>query len=533
VSLRARRALLVAGGLAALAGCALGTWWVVPGGAPRIERVRVTVEQAGASAVEIDRTIAAPLAAALSELEGSEVTITSTEGRADAVVELLADGTALDRVRDRLAAMALPESAYPSIARAPRGRSVRWLVRGEHVAERARMMRVRIEAATGHEARTCAREQEVHVIVDADRAAAYGLGAAQVADALSRENAAQPAGRILQGSQEWAIRTHGELDSLDSIGEVVIANRESVPVRVRDVATVAWAPAPDGCACFAGGELCASGAAIADEARAREALRDEEVTWVDAALLFSAPAGTSGEALHRLGESLAEVAAGVDGVREVAIEVSPPASDGPPADLALLLVFERGADPSAILAALREAVTRVPGLLLHPPEGGPEIVIAGDDLDLLIESASAVRGALDELARVVPFGVELAPELRVEIDRARAAGFGAGETDVARAMLLSAHGELASHYREGMREHAIRVRTEGDLETLRVSTASGSVPLGAIATLTHELAPPVLYRCGALRCVRLAVDGDPAALDRARRRLLTVEVPPGVTLRWR
>lgn len=533
MSPRARRALLVAGGLAALVGCALGTWWVVPGGAPPLERVRVTVEQAGASAVEIDRSIAAPLAAALSELEGSEVTVTSRDGRADAVVELPAEGTALARVRDRVAAMALPESAYPSIARAPRRRSVRWLVRGEHAAERARTMRVRIEAATGQEVRTCAREQEVHVIVDADRAAAYGVGAAHVADALARENAEQPAGRIVQGPQEWAIRTQGVLGSLDPIGEVVIASRASVPVRVRDVATVAEAPSPDGCACFAGGEPCASGAAIADEARARETLRDEPVTWVDGELFFSAPAGTSAEARHRLGESLAEVAAAVDGVREVAIEVSPPASDGPPADLALLLVFERGADPSAILAALRAAVTRVPGVLLHPPEGGPEIVIAGDDLDLLIESASAVRGALDELARVVAFGVELAPELRVEIDRARAAAMGAGEADVARAMLLSMHGELASHYREGMREQAVRVRTEEDLETLRVSTATGSVPLGAIATLAHELAPPVLYRCGAQRCVRLAIDGDSAALDRARRRLHTVELPPGVTLRWR
>jgi multidrug efflux pump subunit AcrB len=532
---------LIALGLAAVLSCGLGTWWVIPSREPRVERLRVTVEQHGADVAEIDRSIAAPLAAALSELEGSEVVIASSEGLARAVVELPADGTALSRVRDRVAAMTLPESAHPVIMQAPRGRAVRWLVRGERAAERQRMLRLQVERVGHHEVRTCAREEEVHVVVDAERAAMLGAGAVAVADALAREAVELPGGHLEQGGSEYLIRGHGALDSLASIGEVVIAIRESVLLRVADVATVTRAPAPDGCACFAGGEPCASGAVLAGEGRVREALSGVEemwpagqtLTWVDGALLFSAPAGTSREALHRLGESLAEVAAGVGGVGEVAVELSPPLGEGGPADLALLLVFERGVDPSATLTELRAAVTRVPGLLLHPPEGAAEIVITGDELAPLVEAARSVKGALEGIARVVAFGAERAPEVRVEIDRARAAALGVTTADLAREVRIATTGEVAAHHREGAREYPVRVRTEAALDALRVSTPSGSVPIHELATIEHTLAPPALYRCGAQRCVRLAIDGDPDALERAEERLPSIELPPAVTLRWR
>ncbi len=540
--MRARRALLIALGLAAVLSCALGTWWVIPSREPRVERLRVTVEQHGADVAEIDRSIAAPLAAALSELEGSEVVIASSEGLASAVVELPADGTALSRVRDRVAAMTLPEAAHPVIMQAPRGRAVRWLVRGERAAERQRMLRLQVERVGHHEVRTCAREEEVQVVVDAERAARLGAGAVAVADALAREAVELPGGYLEQGGSEYLISGHGALDSLASIGEVVIAIRESVLLRVTDVATVTRAPAPDGCACFAGGEPCASGAVLAGESRVREALSGvqemwpagQTLAWVDGALLFSAPAGTSREALHRLGESLAEVAAGVGGVGEVAVELSPPPGEGgPPADLALLLVFERGVDPSATLTELRAAVTRVPGLLLHPPEGAAEIVITGDELAPLIEAAGSVEGALEGIARVVAFGAELAPEVRVEIDRARAAALGVTTADLAREVRIATTGEVAAHHRDGAREYPVRVRTEAALDALRVSTPSGSVPIRELATIEHTLAPPALYRCGVQRCVRLAIDGDPDALERAEERLPSIELPPGVTLRWR
>jgi multidrug efflux pump subunit AcrB len=285
------------------------------------------------------------------------------------------------------------------------------------------------------------------------------------------------------------------------------------------------------------GEPCASGSAVVlDEARARAALHEEAarsgepITFVDAALLFSAPAGIAPEPLHHLGGSLAEVAAAVTGVREVALELSP---EGARADLALLLMLERGAGASEVLREVEAAVARVPGALLHPPEGSAEVEIAGDELDPLLDAAGSVQRALGEVARVVSFGADRAPELRVEIDRERAARLGVTEAELTRAVLFATAGEIVTHYRDGTREHAVRVRTTGALEDLTVTTATGSVPLREVATLTQELAVPVIYRCCAQRCVHLAIDGEPDALEQARERLPSIELPAGVTLRWR
>jgi hydrophobic/amphiphilic exporter-1 (mainly G- bacteria), HAE1 family len=88
-------------------------------------------------------------------------------------------------------------------------------------------------------------EREIHVDVDLARLESYGLTIENLADALSRANAASSSGRILRGRYQYSLRTLGELQSVDEIANIVIA-RPNAPadttprgrVLVRDVATV-------------------------------------------------------------------------------------------------------------------------------------------------------------------------------------------------------------------------------------------------------------------------------------------------------
>ena len=81
-------------------------------------------------------------------------------------------------------------------------------------------------------------EREIHVDVRPDLLKACGLSLDQVMAQIQGANLNLPAGEIDQGRYELTIRVPGEFLSLDEIGATVIAKRDGVPVRVRDVATV-------------------------------------------------------------------------------------------------------------------------------------------------------------------------------------------------------------------------------------------------------------------------------------------------------
>jgi len=81
-------------------------------------------------------------------------------------------------------------------------------------------------------------EREIHVDVRPDQLKACGLSLDQVMAQIQGANLNLPAGEIDQGRYELTIRVPGEFLSLDEIGATVIAKRDGVPVRVRDVATV-------------------------------------------------------------------------------------------------------------------------------------------------------------------------------------------------------------------------------------------------------------------------------------------------------
>lgn len=82
------------------------------------------------------------------------------------------------------------------------------------------------------------REREVQIRIDADALAARQVGMAELVSALRRENVNVSAGQLPEGKRDVRFRVVGEYENLEQIRLTVIAHRDGVPVRVRDVAQV-------------------------------------------------------------------------------------------------------------------------------------------------------------------------------------------------------------------------------------------------------------------------------------------------------
>ncbi|MCA9550286.1 MAG: efflux RND transporter permease subunit [Myxococcales bacterium] len=82
------------------------------------------------------------------------------------------------------------------------------------------------------------RDREIHVWVDRERLGSYGLAVTDVAQALMAQNLEVPSGRIQVGPEELMVKTKGEVDSAEAIGDLVVTNFGGAPIRVRDVAVV-------------------------------------------------------------------------------------------------------------------------------------------------------------------------------------------------------------------------------------------------------------------------------------------------------
>ncbi|WP_375276279.1 efflux RND transporter permease subunit, partial [Methylorubrum thiocyanatum] len=81
-------------------------------------------------------------------------------------------------------------------------------------------------------------EKQYHVQPDPTKLAARDLSFSDVARALETNNANQGARYLEDNGEGYVVRAAGRLESMDEIGDVVVATRAGVPVRIRDIAEV-------------------------------------------------------------------------------------------------------------------------------------------------------------------------------------------------------------------------------------------------------------------------------------------------------
>ncbi len=79
------------------------------------------------------------------------------------------------------------------------------------------------------------RKFAVRIWLDARKMAAQGITAADVVTAFRTEHIEIPSGRIESNRREFVVKTEGEFSSVDEMNEIVLAVKDGVPVRLRDV----------------------------------------------------------------------------------------------------------------------------------------------------------------------------------------------------------------------------------------------------------------------------------------------------------
>ncbi len=81
-------------------------------------------------------------------------------------------------------------------------------------------------------------EKQYHVTPDPAKLLQWNLSMADIVSALENNNSNRGAGYIEPGGQQLLIRSPGQLQSMEDIGNVVVAIRGDSPVRIKDVAGV-------------------------------------------------------------------------------------------------------------------------------------------------------------------------------------------------------------------------------------------------------------------------------------------------------
>jgi multidrug efflux pump len=157
----------------------------------------------------------------------------------------------------------------------------------------------------------------------------------------------------------------------------------------------------------------------------------------------------------------------------------------------------------------RDAITNIPGVKAEvvtieqgPPVGKEiQLELSGEDLDALFSDGARIREFMEnEMVGLIDVD-DTTPvpgiEWEIVVDRARAAMLGANMTEIGTAIQLMTNGVFMGDYRpdDSEEEVDIRIRYPAEyrsleqLDTIRIATASGPVPISSF--VTREAKPKV------------------------------------------
>lgn len=80
--------------------------------------------------------------------------------------------------------------------------------------------------------------KQFHVTPYPDKLISYGLSLQDVVTALERNNLNIGAGYIERSGEQYLVRVPGQVTNLEEISEIILSSRQSIPVRIKDVADV-------------------------------------------------------------------------------------------------------------------------------------------------------------------------------------------------------------------------------------------------------------------------------------------------------
>ncbi len=208
----------------------------------------------GASSEEMESLITQQVEEVVNTVDGiDELRSVSGQGTSFVIATFKLDRnleSAAQDVRDRVNTLGrdLPEDATPPIVQkfdndstpvltiALSGeRSLRELTELADKTVRVQLERV---GGVGEVRLVGGLERAINVWIDAERLAAYQIPIASIRQALDRQNTDVPGGNVNTGKQELVLRTLGRYTDPRAFEDLVIANVNGSPIRLRDVGRV-------------------------------------------------------------------------------------------------------------------------------------------------------------------------------------------------------------------------------------------------------------------------------------------------------
>jgi HAE1 family hydrophobic/amphiphilic exporter-1 len=223
--------------------------------------ITVRTEYPGAAPEEVETDISRPVEEALGVIAGLRRTSSvSRAGVSDVVLEFAWNTSMADAVQDtleKLDLVVLPEESGNSLilrfdpALDPvmelSVTSAREVPADERDAELRRIRRIAelqikrsLEPIKGVAAARVrgGLEEEIHVLLDSGALASAGLSLQRVTERLAQENINIAGGTIKDGGADYMVRTLGEFESVDEIGQTVVASRDGREIRINDLGIV-------------------------------------------------------------------------------------------------------------------------------------------------------------------------------------------------------------------------------------------------------------------------------------------------------
>ncbi|MGK0224793.1 MAG: cobalt-zinc-cadmium resistance protein CzcA, partial [Limisphaerales bacterium] len=81
-------------------------------------------------------------------------------------------------------------------------------------------------------------KKEIQIAPDPAKLLAYDLGYEDVVRSLERNNNNRGAGFIEHNGSQWLMRVPGQVEEISDLGAIVVQEKDGLPVRIRDIATV-------------------------------------------------------------------------------------------------------------------------------------------------------------------------------------------------------------------------------------------------------------------------------------------------------
>lgn len=173
---------------------------------------------------------------------------------------------------------------------------------------------------------------------------------------------------------------------------------------------------------------------------------------------------------------------------------------------------------------------------------GVGLYIAGPDMEKLTEYAETLveKMKADPIYRDPDTSIEVgSPEIRVTIDRTRAADLGVRAGDVAQALNILSAGQIVSTYSENSEQYDVIVRAEEQFRRDRsylpwftvTSSNGGTVGLDRVVKLEEGLSPSSISRLNRLRQVTVSAGLPPNASEsdavaKLQRWAAELQMPP-------